>query len=186
MVAPAQMCEFAFLFIELRSVPINLFLQPLLAPLSGDTPTSYTSLSSQLFVLYPLPWMHSDPPYGSVMKSFKKLGPVSTPWFHHCWPVFNWNTWLFLQAFTLASSASFKFILLSQISSDCLWRFLGKNCKLAQHSLPSMVTAFSYLIKLGNNISTKPNWLWKGECSLTSKQTTEDRKVRTLYILRKR
>lgn len=183
MVAPAQVCEFAFLFMELCSVPINLFLQPLLAPLSGDTPTWYTSSPPSFSSL---PWVHSDPSYGSVMKSFKKLGPVSTSWFHHCWPVFNCNTWHFLQAFTLVSSVSFKFILLSQISSDYLWKFLGKNCKLAQHNLPSMVSAFSYFIKLGNNISTKPNWLWKGECSPTSKQTPEDRKVRIQYVLRKR
>lgn len=123
MVAPAQVCEIAFLFMELCSAPINLFLQPLLAPLSGDTPTWYTSSPPSFSSL---PWVHSDPSYGSVMKSFKKLGPVSTSWFHHCWPVFNCNTWHFLQAFTLVSSASFKFILLSQISSDCLWIFWGK------------------------------------------------------------
>lgn len=186
MIASPQAYDFAFLFIELLTVPINPFLQPVLIPLNGDAPTWCISFSSQLSSLYQLPWVNSDPSCGSVMKSFKKVARIPNPWFHHCWPIFNWTTWHFLQAFTFVSSASFKFIFLLQISSDWLWKFFGKNCQLFQHRLPSVVTAPSYLIKLGNNISTKPNWLWKGECSLTTKQTPRDRKTRTQYILKKR
>lgn len=70
---------------------------------------------------YPVPIAIGPPwsiTWGWVMKSYKKVAQISIPWFHHCRAVFNWTTWHFLQAFTLVSSTSFTFILLSQISSD--------------------------------------------------------------------